>query len=352
MHNRKRFALLLVPCLLLGLALLPFAASGCKKGDSGGGKGSNGGKSGSALTIGYSDWPGWLVWEIANQKGFFKDAGVDVKLEWFDDYGKSIDAFAAKKLNALLVVCGDSLTTGAKGQPSTAIVLTDFSNGNDKIIGKKGIDSIKELKGKTVGLEVDLVEHILLDYALRKNGMTDADVTIKPVATPETPQALAAEKGVDAVGAWYPISGQALKQVAGSKALYTSADAPGLIYDALHVDRESLATRRDDWKKVVGVWFRCLDFLNDKKTHDEAVGIMAKRIKVAAADLAKNLEGTKLLDRDGNLKALEKRETLDSVYGSLKNANDFYLRRKVYPNSQNIDRYVDASLVQEVIAKK
>src|ERR1700733_12319553 len=31
------------------------------------------------LKIAYSDWPGYVAWEVALQKGFFKDAGVDVQ---------------------------------------------------------------------------------------------------------------------------------------------------------------------------------------------------------------------------------------------------------------------------------
>ena len=29
------------------------------------------------LKIAYSDWPGWVAWEIGVQKGWFKEAGVD-----------------------------------------------------------------------------------------------------------------------------------------------------------------------------------------------------------------------------------------------------------------------------------
>lgn len=36
------------------------------------------------LKIGYSDWPGWVAWQVAIDKGWFKEAGVDVKFEWFD----------------------------------------------------------------------------------------------------------------------------------------------------------------------------------------------------------------------------------------------------------------------------
>ena len=64
------------------------------------------------LKIGYSDWPGWVAWQVAIDKGWFKDAGVDVKFEWFD-YSASMDAYAAGKLDAVLMTNGDALVTGA-----------------------------------------------------------------------------------------------------------------------------------------------------------------------------------------------------------------------------------------------
>jgi len=298
------------------------------------------------LKIGYSDWPGWLVLEIGKQKGFFKDAGVDVEMVWFGDYGKSIEAYSAGKLDGIMIACGDSL----KEKASVVIFLTDFSEGNDMIIGKQGIDSIKDLKGKTIGLEENLVEHLLLLAALEKNGLTEADVKIKKVNTDDTTAALKSG-GVDAIGAWYPISGRTLTEVAGCKKLFTSAEVPGLIYDALQVTPESLENRRDDWKKVTGVWFKCLAYLNDPKTHDDAVKIMAKRIDGKPEDLEKNLKGTHLLDAEGNLKAMRKRNTLDSIYGSLTNADKFNLARKVYDKSKDVDKFVDPSVVKEVAGK-
>jgi NitT/TauT family transport system substrate-binding protein len=350
--SSKRFPLVLAACGLVVVAGLSVLAVGCGPGatNAGGTDGGDKGHGKKALTVAYSDWPGWLVWEIGLQKGYFKDAGVDVDFRWFE-YGPSIDAFAASKVDSVCIVCGDSLVTGAGGKPSTAIVLTDYSNGNDMIVAKKGIDDIKGLKGKKIGLEENLVEHILLDKALSENGMSEDDIKLVKVPTNDTPQTLSSG-GVDAIGAWYPISGQCLTQVPGSKALYTSKNAPGLIYDALQVSRESLSEHRDEWKKVVGVWFKCLDYMNDDKTHADAVKIMAARINGKPEDLEKNMKGTFFLDREGNLKALEKRDTLDSVYGSIKNANAFYLKHKVYDKAQDGDSYVDPSLVKEVVGKK
>ena len=58
------------------------------------------------LKIGYSDWPGWVAWQVAIDKGWFKEAGVDVQFEWFD-YVASMDAFAAGKRGKKQIYQGD-----------------------------------------------------------------------------------------------------------------------------------------------------------------------------------------------------------------------------------------------------
>src|SRR5664280_266215 len=87
------------------------------------------------LTIGYSDWPGWVAWQVAIDKGWFKEAGVDVTFQWFD-YSASMDAFAAGKIDANLMTNGDTLVTGAGGGKGIMIMLTDYSSGNDIIVGE------------------------------------------------------------------------------------------------------------------------------------------------------------------------------------------------------------------------
>ena len=59
----------------------------------------------ATIKIGYSDWPGYTVMEVAKQKGWFKDAGLDVEMVWFE-YSPSIDAFAAGKIDADMIVAG------------------------------------------------------------------------------------------------------------------------------------------------------------------------------------------------------------------------------------------------------
>jgi NitT/TauT family transport system substrate-binding protein len=296
------------------------------------------------LKIGYSDWLGYCAFEVAKQKEWFKEAGVEVQMEFFD-YGASLDAFSANKLDAVCVVSTDALVNGSNGAKSKIIALIDYSEGADMIVGKPGIESIKDLKGKSVGLEVNLVEHLLLLKALEANGMKASDVKLVKTATNDTPQTLASGK-VAAVGAWYPVSGQALKQVAGSKALFTSAEAKGLIYDVLAVTPTSFAKRKGDWEKVVSVFYKTVDYIMDDKTRPDAAKIMAAKVKVDDVnEYLKSMSGCHYLTLAEAKEAYKKAEGLKSIYGSMEVGNKFNVTNKVYKVSQKPDNYLVPSVV-------
>jgi len=302
------------------------------------------------LRIGFSDWPGWTAFEVGIQKGWFKEAGVDVQFDWFE-YAPSMDAFTAGKVDAVMMTMGDALVTGAPGARSVAILITDYSNGNDMIVAKKGIDSIKALKGKTVGLETGLVEHLMLTKALEKNGLKIGDVKLINVPTHQTAQTLASGN-VDAIGAWQPNSGQALKAVAGSKAIFTSADMPGLIYDLVCVNPQSLKQRRADWVKVVKVWNRIVTYVRDPAHQAEVVKMMAARAGVPPEEYAKFMPGTRFLTPEEALKRFEPHDNLDSLLGSGKVADAFNVENKVYKDPQPVKAYIDGSLSKEALAKE
>ena len=298
------------------------------------------------LKLGYSDWPGYTVLEVAKQKGWFKEAGVDVELTWFD-YLPSLDAFSAGKIDGVCVVATDALVNGANGAKSKLIALLDYSDGSDAIVGKAGVNSIKDLKGQKVGVELTLVEHLLLLKALEVNGMKQSDVELVATPTNETPQTLASGK-VAAIGAWYPSSGQALKQVAGSKKLFSSADAKGLIYDALAVNPTSFAKHKEDWAKVVKIYYKCVDYLMDPKTKDDAIKIMAAKVGADVADYATNVPGTHFLTLKEAKKAYKKGDGLDSIYGSMTVGNKFNLDNKVYKESQKPASYLFPGIVTDL----
>jgi NitT/TauT family transport system substrate-binding protein len=295
------------------------------------------------IKIGYSDWPGWVAWQVAIEKGWFKEAGVDVKFEWFD-YGSSMTAFSAGKIDAVTVTNGDALVTAAGGAKNVMIIVTDYSNGNDMIVGKPGIKSIKDLKGKKVGLELGLVEHLLLLNGMEKAGLKETDVSIVNTPTNETPQALASGS-LAAIGAWQPNSGEAMKRVPGAKPIYTSADEPGLIYDVLTVNPVSLSSRRGEWEKIVKVWGKVVTYINDPKTQPDAVKIMAARVGLKPEAYLPFLKGTRLLTLEEGRQVMVKADGFKSLYGSTKIVDDFNVKYGIYKKPQDINKAIDTTLV-------
>ncbi len=296
------------------------------------------------LRIGFSDWPGWTGWQIAIDKGWFKEAGVDVEMQWFD-YSASLDAFAAGKLDADFVGNCDALGMGANGAKNVMILLTDYSSGNDQILGKPGIKSVKQLKGQKVTVEVGLTDHLLLEEALKQADLKISDVTLVNAKSNEIPQVLASGS-VAGAAVWQPISGQAMKLVPGTKPIFTSAEAPGLIFDALTVSPQSLNDRRDDWKKVMNVWYRIVAYIDDPKTAADALKIMAARDGVDPKTYTAYVKGTRILTLAEAKKAFQKSDALMSLYGSTKNADDFNLRNGVYKAKQDAASYIDPSLTE------
>lgn len=322
-----KFRRRLLPIAVLGLAALA----------------SSGNVGAAPLKIGYSDWPGYTAFEIAAQKGWFKDAGLEVELTWFD-YSASIDAFSAGKIDADCIVASDALGAGAAGAPSKFIAIIDYSDGSDMIVGKPGIKSVADLKGQKVAVEFGLVEHFLLLEALKRNGLTQNDVKLVNTPTNNMPQTLASGE-VAAVGAWYPISGQALQSAPGSARLFTSADAKGLIYDVLAVNPASLAAHHDEWAKVAAIYYKCVEYILNPATRDDAIKIMAAKVQQKPEDYAKNIPGTHF-ETLAEAKADYKGDggKAMNLHDSLVLSDKFSLENAVYKKSQNPDDYIAPSI--------
>ncbi|BCK77200.1 nitrate/sulfonate/bicarbonate transporter substrate-binding periplasmic protein [Acetobacter aceti NRIC 0242] len=302
--------------------------------------------SAATLKIGYSDWPGWVAWQVAIDKGWLKDAGVDADFQWFD-YSASLDAFSAHKLDAVMATNGDALVTGANGHKGEMILATDYSDGNDMVVAQPGITDMKDLKGKSVAVEEGLVDHLLLLTGLEKAGLSEKDVKLVNTKTNETPQVLASGE-VAAIAAWQPNAGQALHMVPGSRPIFTSHEAPGLVYDTIVVDPQSLHDNRDQWQKLVGVWDHVVSYIKDPKTQPDALRIMATRTGVAPEAYKRFLKGTHLLTVSDDKAVFTKKEGLSSLYGSSSVSDSFNVRYSVYKTPQNVDSYIDPSFVAAV----
>lgn len=303
------------------------------------------------ITISYSEWPGTLAWEIAKSKGWFEHAGLNVKLEWFSDYSAALQAFLAGKIDGVSVANGDNFILSSQGVNGNIILVNSSSTGNDVIIAKPGINSLKDLEGKTIAYEQGLVSELFYNTAMEQEKLNPKSVTVVNAITPELSQVFATPK-VDAIALWHPFGLQALKAVPGSKVIYDSSKTPGLIYDVLSVNLPNIEKRKDDWGKLILVWDQVVKYLDDPTTHADGIQIMAKRANMNPKDLEKLMAGTTLLDLKANQKLFQKGAGLDSLYGSSHNVNNFNLRAGIYKESPVVENTIYPDLINGLKAEK
>jgi NitT/TauT family transport system substrate-binding protein len=302
------------------------------------------GSTGAPIKIGYSDWPGWTAWEIAKAKGLFKKNGVSVELVWFPIYTDSLNALNTGKLDANCQTWSDTIPPLAEGIPLKVVLVNDNSFGNDGLIARNGITSVKDLKGKTVATELGTCDHFLLLQALAKAGMTEKDVQYKNLTVPDAAAAYIAGK-VDAAVVWQPWLYQLEKEKKGT-VLFNSSNIPGLIPDLLVFKDDVVKSRPADIQKIVNTWFQVVDFVKSKP--DEAVKIMAKVVEQKPADYKVFLPGTKFFDLKANLEAFEKSSDDKSLSGSGKTISDFLKGLDQIKKIPDYDAALDPQFVKAV----
>lgn len=280
-------------------AALSLGVVACGGGDDSGGGDTSGAASGEPITIGYSAWPGWFPLKVAEEQGFFDQAGVKVELKYFNDYTASMDALNSGQLDANTQTLNDTIAGEAAGADLKIVVNTDFSAGNDAVIVDKSINSVQDLKGKTVAAEAGVVDHFLLLQGLQANGMTEKDIDFRGAPTDAAAAGFAAGQ-FDAVAVFAPFTLEALKRP-GSKVLFDSADYPGSIPDHITFDAKTVADRPEDVQKVVNAWYATVAFL--KSNPEEARAIMAKQAGISPEEYATLDAGTQILSAEDALKA-------------------------------------------------
>ena len=307
-----------------------------------------GGETGGAdapppLVIGYSNWAGWWPWAIAENQGLFEANGANVELKWFDGYLESMEAFAAGQLDGNSQTLNDTISFAADAVNGEVVVLVnDNSAGNDKIIVTSDINSLEDLKGRTVALEEGVVDDFLLTLALEENGMSREDVIIKNLETGAAAAAFAAAQ-VDGVGAWPPYWQVALERE-GSQELLTSADYPGAIPDLLAMSQKVIDEQPEQIDAIVKTWFETLAFM--EANPEESDKIMAERAGVTVDELQKFKSGTRMFTIEDNLEAFSPGDNMKHMPFAAERMTKFMVDVGFIPEGPDLSTIFNDSFVK------
>ncbi len=244
--------------------------------------------------VAWSHYTGWEPWGYAADNGIIKKwadkYGIEIEVTLINDYIESINLYTAGQFDAVTLTNMDALTIPAVGGiDSTAIIIGDFSNGNDGLVAKQAA-SIKELKDKQVRLVMLSVSHYMLSRALEMNGMSEKDVELVNTSDADIASIFISEKDGAAV-TWNPPL-QLARNAKGAKLLFDSSKIPGEIIDMMLVKTKA----SDKLKKALaGAWYETMQTMTAKgKTSAEAIAYMAKLSGATVPEFKAQLKTTSM----------------------------------------------------------
>ncbi|MBI5210585.1 MAG: lipid kinase [Elusimicrobia bacterium] len=247
-----------------------------------------------SFAVAWSHYTGWEPWAYADESGILKKwadkRGIKIKLSLVNDYVESINLYTSGKFDACVMTNMDALTIPAVGGvDSTALIIGDFSNGNDGVVLRKG-DKMADLKGRQVKLVELSVSHYLLSRALGMNQMTEKDIRTANTSDADIGSVFLADENGAAV-TWNPIL-MKVRNGKGVKMVFDSSKIPGEIIDMMVV---KTAASEDLKAALVGAWFETMKVMSGTgpKTN-ESLAAMAKTAGGTVPEFKAQLKTTRM----------------------------------------------------------
>lgn len=208
----------------------------------------------------WSIYVGWMPWGYGADEGIVKKWAekydIEINVTQINDYIESINQYTAGQYDGCVMTNMDALTIpAAGGVDSTALIVGDFSNGNDAVILKEK-SNLKDIKGQNVNLVELSVSHYLLARGLESVGLAERDVRVVNTSDADMVAAYTT-KDVTAVVTWNPLVSEILA-MPGSNKVFDSSQIPGEIIDLMVVNTEVLNSNPKLGKALTGAWYEIM----------------------------------------------------------------------------------------------
>lgn len=256
-----------------------------------------------SFTVGWSIYAGWTPYYYMNKAGILRKwadkYGIAIKVQRFD-YAPSLDAFVARNIDACAMTNMEALDMpAASGVPTTVVLIGDYSNGNDAVLVRGGLQ-LKDLAGKKMLLVEKTVSEYLFDRAMTLNGLRDQIKRVRLINTSDSDIATAflGDTSANAVVTWKPMVSQISKQK-GIASLFNSSQIPGEILD-LTVVRTDVLNRPDGAGRkfaqaLSGAWYEMLAMMSAAgPAGDKVLAAIAEGSQDTLASYKEQLSTTKM----------------------------------------------------------
>jgi NitT/TauT family transport system substrate-binding protein len=207
--------------------------------------------------VAWSIYVGWMPWGYAADSGIVQKwadkYGISIEVTQFNDYVESMNQYTAGAYDAVTLTNMDGLSIpAAGGVDTTAVIIGDFSAGNDAVILKDKA-ALADIKGQPVNLVEFSVSHYLLARALESVGMTERDVNVVNTSDPDMVGAFQTAD-VTAMVTWNPMVSE-IVTLPGATKVFDSSQIPGEIIDMMVANSTVLADNPSFGKALAGIWY-------------------------------------------------------------------------------------------------
>lgn len=248
------------------------------------------------VVLGMSGWTGFQPLKLAELAGIFKKNGVDIEIRFIPPVQRSA-ALAAGALNAAATTVDQHIVWTSAGIPTVQVALIDKSNGGDGLAVRNNLNSIKDLKGKSVNVDgPGTVQHFMLSYILEKNGMSIQDVIRVTMAAQPAAQAFVAGQG-DAAVTYEPYLSTVRAKPDAGKILVTSKEYP-VVVDVLVFKKDFIEKHPRVVKATVDSFFEALDMI--KREPAKSYELMGSTVKQPGDAFQKSAAYIAWQDRNAN----------------------------------------------------
>jgi NitT/TauT family transport system substrate-binding protein len=228
----------------------------------------------ASLRVGINPWPGYEFLYLAQEKGFYREEGLEVRLVEFNSLSDARRAYERGQINVFASTVIEVLQVRDHSPRSPQIVqVVDYSNGADVILTRPGLTKGASLRGARIGLELASLGVYVLARGLERSGLSLADVKMVPM------DQLSMEDGyrkgeLDAVVTYPPVSTKLLRDTQATTA-FSSAEIPDEVIDVIAVEAEVNTQRPGDVVRLLRAYHRAIAFTRQNPA--DAYRIMAAR---------------------------------------------------------------------------
>lgn len=274
----------------------------------------------SHFRLAWTIYVGWMPWDYAGTSGIVKKWAdkydINIEIVQINDYVESINQYTAGGFDATVMTNMDALTIpAASGVDSTALIIGDFSNGNDGIV-LKGTDKLAAIKGQDVNLVELSVSHYLLARALETVSLSERDIRVVNTSDADLVAAFSTDD-VTSVTTWNPLLSE-ITAMPNTHKVFDSSMIPGEIIDLLVVNTQTLQDNPKLGKALTGAWYEIMATMQG--SGEQALKARTAMAGASGTDLAgydAQLASTKMFFQAKDAVAFNKSKDLINTMGKV-----------------------------------